>query len=105
MNMKIVACYTTSEINGVITEQKSLFRPKGMCKFYATLEFRYKDLTSFTEMFTDHKCERKKFSKWAQPILDERSDEFYRQVVLKRLQENTERTEDVFGRFTVYVVL
>lgn len=104
--MKLVQYYEIHEVNGIITEKKVLFKPKGMCKFYATLEYKWRNLHSFTELDTDHKVDRIKFARWSQEQLYIREREFYGHLVMTKLKLGIAySTEPVVGCFKAYVLV
>lgn len=104
--MKLVPFYETNAVNGKVTSTKVFFNPKGQTKFYAVLEYKWRNLHSYTEMDTDHKIERKRFAKWSQEILEQREKEFYEYLVMTKLKYGiTESKDDVVASFKSYVVI
>lgn len=104
--MKLIQYYEIHEVNGIITEKKILFKPKGKCKFYATLEYKWRNIHSYTELDTDHKIDRIQFAKWSQQQLNIKEKQFYDQLVYTRLRYGIiDSVEPVIGIFKAYVVV
>jgi hypothetical protein len=104
--MKHIQYYEIHEVNGIITEKKILFKPKGKCKFYATLEYKWRNLHSFTKLETDHKIDRIKFARWSQEQLNIKEKEFYDRLVMTKLKLGiVDSVEPVVGCFKAYVIV
>ena len=104
--MKLIPFYETSEVNGVVSGSKVFFKPKGHCKFYAVVEYRWKHLHLRVELETMNKITRPAFAKWSQEQLGKCEKEFYGHLVMTKLNYGiTYSTEDVVGTFKSYVMV
>lgn len=104
--MKLIPFYETAETNGIITHKKTIFKPKGKCKFYSTLEYKWRNIHLYVEMDTDHKVTNAQYAKWVQANLNIFEREFYGKLVMTKLKLGiVNSVEPVTGCYKAYVVI
>ena len=109
---KLIKYYHVSEVNSKTTPPEIEFKPKGMAKFHADLEYKFDSIQMQFRLETDHRISRPKFAAWSQRELNRIEHLFHKQVVALRLESllsgNTKEYERLMsipteGSFTAYV--
>ena len=109
---KLIKYYHVSEVNGKTLPAKIEFKPKGMAKFHADLEYKFDSIKMQFKFETDHRIPRTKFASWSQQHLYRIEHLFHKRVVALRLEAllsgNTQEYERLMsipteGSFTAYV--
>lgn len=109
---KLIKYYSISEVNSKTTPAEIEFKPKGMAKFHAELEYKFDSIYMRFDLDSDHRIPRTKFASWSQKHLYRIEHLFHKRVVALRLEAllsgNTKEYERLMsipteGSFTAYV--
>lgn len=109
---KLIKFYHVSERNDKTLPADVEFKPKGMAKFHADLEYRFDSIKMNFKLETDHRIPKQKFMLWSQKHLCRIEHLFHKRVVALRLEAllsgNTKEYDRLMaipteGSFTAYV--